>query len=483
MVLHTLRKMAQGGIQDVLGGGFHRYATDARWRVPHFEKMLADQAQLACVYLDAFQWTRDPFFSEVARNILDYVLRDLTGEEGSFLSAEDADSPRPETPETEAEGAFYVWTRAEIADALGEAEARLFFFVYGVEPGGNVPEDPHGEFAGRNILFFARNAREAAASFQTGEGAVRDRLAAARRRLLTTRVGRPRPHRDDKAITAWNGLMISAFARGFQVLGDEAYRKAARRAETFVRTRLQDGERRVLLRRHREGESALDGYADDYAFLIQGLLDLYEADFDPAHLDWAQALQERQDRLFWDDRAAGYFSTTGQDPSVLLRIKEDHDGAEPSPNSVAALNLFRLAEITGLPELVTRAQQTMSAFGERLRRAPQAMPGMMSALAFHLAPPLRIVLAGHPDALDSRVLLAEVHARYLPGKVLLLADVATKRPEPAEGQADRSAVPRTGGNATATVCTGTLCKAPVTDPAALKDILDALSPWSGCATP
>jgi uncharacterized protein YyaL (SSP411 family) len=210
MTIHTLRKMALSGLHDHLGGGFHRYSVDARWHVPHFEKMLYDQGQLACTYLDAYQLTRDPFLAEAARGILDYVRRDMTGDWGQFYSAEDADSPRPGNPDESAEGAFYVWTRTELAEALGAESAELFAFVYGVEPGGNVRDDPHGEFEGRNVLILSRTEAEAAACFQTPKAGIRDRLAAARRLLFETRARRPRPHLDDKTLTAWNGLMISA---------------------------------------------------------------------------------------------------------------------------------------------------------------------------------------------------------------------------------------------------------------------------------
>jgi len=322
MALHTLRKMAMGGLHDHLGGGFHRYSVDARWHVPHFEKMLYDQWQLVCTYLDAYQATRDPFFADVARGILEYVRRDMTGEQGQFYSAEDADSPRDANADESAEGAFYVWTWAELAETLGAEAAEMFAFVYGVEPDGNVRDAPHGELRGRNVLILSRSEAEAAARFRMPEGAVRDRLAAARRRLFETRARRPRPRRDDKTITAWNGLMISAFARAHQALGDAAYLTAAGRAADFIRANLYDESRGVLLRRYRAGPSAIDGYADDYAFLIRGLLDLYEAGFDVAHVEWALALQNRQDALFWDERDGGYFDTSGADETILLRMKE-----------------------------------------------------------------------------------------------------------------------------------------------------------------
>ena len=287
MNLFTLRKMAAGGMHDHLGGGFHRYSVDAFWHVPHFEKMLYDQAQLAVAYLEAFQITREPLFEEVARDILDYVRRDMTAKEGGFFSAEDADSEVPVAGagdpghSAKAEGAFYVWTKKELDAALGSS-AGIFNYHYGVQPDGNVPPvaDPHAEFTGKNILIELQTVAETAKHFKKEEAEVRELLAKSRATLLALRAKRPRPHLDDKIITAWNGLMISAFARGAQVLDDPGYLEAATRAATFVRTQLYDESRKILVRNFREGRSEVEGFADDYAFVIQGLLDLYEASFD-----------------------------------------------------------------------------------------------------------------------------------------------------------------------------------------------------------
>jgi uncharacterized protein YyaL (SSP411 family) len=473
MVLFTLRKMALGGLHDHLGGGFHRYSVDARWHVPHFEKMLYDQGQLACTYLDAYQLTRDAFLAEAARGILDYVRRDMTGDQGQFHSAEDADSPRPENINENAEGAFYVWTRTELDEVLGTESAELFAFVYGVEPGGNVRDDPHGEFHNRNVLILSRTEAEAAAHFTVPEASIRDRLAAARRLLFETRNRRPRPHLDDKTLTAWNGLMISAFARAYQVLGDDAYITAARRASEFIRANLYDESRGVLLRRYRAGKAAIDGYADDYAFLIRGLLDLYETCFDVAYIEWALALQKQQDALFWDERGGGYFDTSGVDETILLRMKEGYDGAEPSANSVAALNLLRLAQMTDDAGLRDKAEQTLAAFGAVLRRTPHALPAMLTALAFYLNNPRQIVIAGRPDAKDTQALLAVVRERFAPNQVVLLADGGPGQNWLAQRLAFLRGLAPLDGKATAYVCDNCTCQAPVTTPAALREQLGA----------
>ncbi|NLF15668.1 MAG: thioredoxin domain-containing protein, partial [Lentisphaerae bacterium] len=474
MVLHTLRAMAAGGIHDPIGGGFHRYAVDERWHVPHFEKMLYDQAQLACTYLDAYQITHDAPYAEVVRDILDYVRRDLTGAEGQFLSAEDADSALPGQPEAHAEGAFYVWTWRELAECLGDGAAEVVGFRFGAAPGGNVREDPQGEFQGRNVLFVAHSLDETAARFNRPVEDIRGLLAAARDALRAQRGKRPRPHLDDKAITAWNGLMISAYARAFQVLGDEAYLSAARAAAGAVRERLYDEQRGVLRRCYRGSEAAIDGYLDDYAFLIRGLLDLYEASFDAACLTWAIGLQSRQDELFRDPADGGYFSTTGADPSVLLRMKNAYDGAEPSPNSIAVMNLLRLGLMTDDPRYRDRAEQTLSAFAETLSRAPHAMPQMAAAVEWLLSRPRRVLIAGDPDQDDTRRLLRVVHERFLPNKVVLLADGGEHQAALSGHIPAMASAERLDGHATAYVCDDRGCSLPTTAPDRLAALLETV---------
>jgi uncharacterized protein len=477
MTLFTLRKMAAGGIHDHLGGGFHRYSVDGFWHVPHFEKMLYDQAQLAVAYLEAFQITREPLFEEVARDTLDYVRRDMTAKQGGFFSAEDADSEIVAGTGDpghggKAEGAFYVWSKEELDAALGSS-ASIFNYHYGVKPEGNVPPvaDPHAEFTGKNILIELQTIAETAKHFKKEEPEVRELLATSRALLLALRGKRPRPHLDDKIITAWNGLMISAFARGAQVLGEPAYLEVATRAARFVRTQLYDESRKVLVRNYREGRSAVEGFADDYAFVIQGLLDLYEASFDVSWLQFAIQLQETQDRLFFDETGGGYFNGTGQDASILLRLKEDNDSAEPAASSVAALNLLRLAQLRDEKSCYERAEKTIAAFSPQISNFASAMPQMLVALDLILSQPRQIVVAGTRDSQETRELVAEVHRHFLPNKILLLADGG-------EGQkylekkleAVRGMKP-VGGKAAAYVCENFTCKAPVTDAAALGEVL------------
>jgi len=443
MVLTTLRAMAKGGMHDQLGGGFHRYSVDEHWFVPHFEKMLYDQAQLAISYLEAFQITRDPQYAAVARDIFDYVLRDLAHPEGGFYSAEDADSASdPARPRDKSEGAFYIWTYDEVVSALGEQEAAIFCRRFGVEPGGNVHEDPHGEFGGRNILYQARDVE-----------ASDDVVERAREKLLQIRSQRPRPHLDDKILTSWNGLMISAFAKGAQILDEPRYAEAARSARTFLRTHLWRESDSTLLRRYRDGDAAIEAFLDDYAFLLNALVDLYETDFDPADLAWAARLAERAIERF-EDPAGGFFSTPVGQSDLVLRLKDDYDGAEPSGNSVMALGLLRLARITGRADFQSAADRTLQAFGGRMVSAGPGLPQMLVAQMFALGKPMEIVLA-QPAA----NLLQVIRRRFLPNAVVMSAAEA---PQP---------MPAVNNLPTAYVCENYACKLPVTDARALEELL------------
>ena len=470
MVLLTLRKMAEGGIHDHIGGGFHRYAVDGMWHVPHFEKMLYDQAQLAMAYLDAFQITRGPLFEKIARNTLDYVRRDMTSSEGGFYSAEDADSLFEHGKPDHGEGAFYVWTHGEIEAALGEFAA-LFEFRFGVEKDGNVAprSDPHGEFTGKNILIGRHSIAETAAAFGKTEDETRALLASAREKLFRIRSERPRPHLDDKIIVAWNGLMISAFARGAQTLDDNRYLEAALRAAEFVYSQLYDASRKRLARSFRHGRS-VDGFADDYAFVIQGLLDLYEASFDIRWLKFALELQATFDAQFFDQNAGGYFTVTGGDQAILLRMKEDNDSAEPAASSVAALNLGRLSAMRNEPGLLARAKQTVGAFARQLASFPTALPQMLVALDFIESIPGQVVVAGERNDERTRVLLRTIHHYFAPHTVLLLADGGEGQRYLGERNQALAAMTAINGQPAVYICENFTCRTPLTDPVAVADV-------------
>jgi uncharacterized protein len=477
VVLVTLRAMALGGMRDHLGGGFHRYSVDADWRVPHFEKMLYDQAQLVLAYLEAAQVTGDAFFSDVAVDTLEYVRRDLADPGGGFYSAEDADSVPPEHAQEphphKTEGAFYVWPDDEIGDVLG-ADADIFRARYGVRPSGNAPSDPQGEFTGKNLLYTARSLDDIVSSSGRDLQDVQASLTRSRAALMARRAGRPRPHLDDKVLTAWNGLMIAAFARAARVLGEgTTYLADARRAAAFVKTHLWNAPTRTLLRRYRRGDAGVEAYAEDYAYLVFGLLELFQADADPAWLDWAMDLQARQDDLFWDPIEGGWFSTTGHDASVLLRLKEDYDGAEPAASSVSVMNLLVLSHL-GAGDAENFASKIDITFGSVAGRAAQAgrtVPMMLAALSSYHAGSEQAVIVGARDAQDTRALLDVIRSRYRP--TLLTMSIA---PDARDAIASRltwvTALTARDGRATAYLCREFACRAPTSEPAELARQLD-----------
>lgn len=457
MVLHTQKKMARGGMCDQLGGGFHRYSVDQRWLVPHFEKMLYDNAQLVCSYLEAYQLSRDPFYADVARDVLRYVTRDMTHKDGGWYSAEDADSEG-------VEGKFYVWTPDEVNQVLGREDARMFSFVYDVSANGNFE---HG-WSIPNQVF---SAREAAGEFHTTEEEVRATLARSKEKLFAVRAKRIRPHLDDKILTSWNGLMLSAFARAHQVLDDGAHLDAALKNAHWVLANLYDAKAQRLHRRWREGEAGGAAIVDDYAFLVQGLIDLYEASFDPQWLARAIELQEIQNQIFYDTAEGGFFMTTGEDASILSRPKEDYDGAEPSGNSISVLNLLRLAQFTDHAVYREMADKTLKLFGERLRRVPQIAPQMLVALDYSLQKPRQIVIAGKPGSADTRRLLRVVHERLLPARILLFVDGGPAQAALAKRLPFLKDIAPREGRATAFVCENYACQLPTTEPEVLKQKL------------
>ncbi len=464
MALTSLRKMAQGGVYDQIGGGFHRYAVDARWHVPHFEKMLYDQAQLAVSYLEAYQLSGEKYFADIARDIFAYVLRDMRHPEGPFYSAEDAESPKPENPAEKGEGAFYIWTQAEIEKLLG-ADAELALWYYGCKPGGNVAavNDPQEEFHGKNILFSAHTLEETAHHFKTTVPAIEKRLARIRAALKQARDQRPRPHLDDKVLTSWNGLMISALARGFQVLQEPELLQAAEQAADFLLRTMVDPKDGSLKRRYRDGEAGLEAELTDYAYFVQGLIDLYETSQRVEYLRAAAQLTEKKISLFADREAGGFFDTSGADASILVRTKESHDGAEPSGNSVAAMNLLRLAQMVDKAEWYDLATGTFSAFAEPLQNWPQAMPNMLAAVDYQLQKPKQIIIAGDMQSQDTRRMLREVFSRYLPNKIVMVAQGGEKQKNLATLQPFVENISMRDGKATAYICEDFVCSLPTSE--------------------
>ena len=473
MALLTLREMAKGGMYDQIGGGFHRYSVDDRWFVPHFEKMLYDQAQLAASYLEAYQITSDPQYAAVARGIFQYVLRDLRSPEGAFYSAEDADSViDPARPKEKGEGAFYIWTQQEIERLLPPDEARWFCYRYGVEPDGNVRNDPHGEFTGKNILYQAHTLAEVGRKFDTDAAGLAGKLDDAAMTLLAARGRRVRPHLDDKILTSWNGLMISAFALGAQVLGEPRYAEAARTAADFILSRLYDSSTGVLLRRYRDGEAAIAGFLDDYALFGTALLDLYETTFSAGYLETALAAGERMKALFEDADNGGFYSSASDDHQLVLRLKDDYDGAEPSGNSAAAGLLLRLSHLTGRADFRASVEKTLAAIGGRFRGSPSAIPQMLVVQMAAAGAPKQIVIAGRRHDSMTQEMLRTVYRRFLPGRLILLLDGKETRERMSRWAPAVAHMTETDGRPAAYVCENFTCHRPVTDIGGLRELLE-----------
>uniref|UniRef100_A0A8D2LH20 Spermatogenesis associated 20 n=1 Tax=Varanus komodoensis TaxID=61221 RepID=A0A8D2LH20_VARKO len=464
MALHTLKMMAYGGIHDHIAQGFHRYSTDQRWHVPHFEKMLYDQGQLAAAYAKAYQ-------------------------SGGFYSAEDADSYPTVQSEEKQEGAFCVWTAEEIRWLLPDpiegipekkTMADVFMHHFGVKEGGNVNplKDPHNELKGKNVLIVQYSLELTAARFGLELEQLKTLLIKSRERLYKARALRPRPHLDSKMLASWNGLMISGFAQSGAILGREEYVERAACAAHFLRNHMFNADSGKLLRSCYRGQGdsvekssvPVQGFLEDYVFVIQALFDLYEASLDSSWLEWAVQLQHKQDELFWDPKGFAYFSTVAADPSLLLRMKDDQDGAEPSPNSVAATNLLRAASYTGHKEWVKKAGQLLAAFSERLLKIPVVLPEMARATAaFHLTLK-QVVICGDPTGEDTRELLHCYYSTYTPHRVLILADGDTT------GFLYRhlgflSSLEKKDGKATAYLCENFACSLPVTSSQDLRRLL------------
>ena len=478
VALGTLDGMALGGIRDHVGGGFHRYSVDAEWRVPHFEKMLYDQAQLVLAYLDAAQVSGEALYGQVAEDTLSYVAREMTAPDGAFFSAEDADSLVPGENEKR-EGAFFVWSAAEI-DRLFGADAPIVRRRFGIEDAGNALSDPQGEFTNQNILYVAQTIEEVAARSGRSAADVEAVLDRARGTLFEARSSRPRPHLDDKIITAWNGLMIAAFARAARVLVDSPrraeWRQAAERAARSVRTHLWRESDGRLYRRYRDGESAIDAFCEDYACLVWGLVELFQATGDAAWLTWALDLTETQTKLFFDERDGGWFSSSGEDASVLLRVKEDYDGAEPAAASVTVRNLLALGHLVSDTTLVDRARRTLERYGPHLGQVARVMPLMLSNIAIWHGGAPQVVIAGAPGAVDTVALEESTAAKYLPGLIQIPLPLAGPDAALAARLPWLASMNARDGRATAYVCRDFACQEPVTDTAALERNLGQAGP-------
>jgi uncharacterized protein len=454
MVLKTCDAMAAGGIHDQLGGGFSRYAVDAEWLVPHFEKMLYDNAQLAQLYLDALLVSKAESgkrkaetYADTARDILDYVLRDMTHPGGGFFSAEDADSEGHE-------GKFYCWTQAELSKLLTVDEFNVAAKYFGITAGGNFIDHSHPQpLAGQNVLSIV-NPNVPDADLQL--------LESVKQKMIAARAKRIRPHLDDKILASWNGLMLGAFARASIVLNDEKYRAAAEKNLQFIRQKLWDAQSKTLFHRWRDGERDNVQLLEAYAFLLSGVIDLYEATLASKHLDFAIELAEAMLAKFFDAENGGFWQSAADSKDLIMRVKDDYDGAEPSGNSVATLSLLKLGAITGKKKFTEAAEKTLRLFAHRLQHFPQAMPFMMCALDFSLQEPRRVVVAGKNDSKNFHELLRATHSVYQPNKIILgnagaVEEFAKTLPSKNE--------------AVIYLCTGNSCQPPTSEVASVKELL------------
>jgi len=445
MVEKTLDAMAKGGIYDHIGGGFHRYATDTRWLIPHFEKMLYDQALLSKVYLQAYQVTKKKEYARIAREIFDYVLRDMTDADGGFYSAEDADSEGKE-------GTFYLWDPEQIASILDKDQTKLFNAYYGVSRKGNFEED-------KTILNITTSTEQLEKKFLKDQATIVNILTTARIKIFNVRATRVRPHRDDKVITAWNGLMISSLAYGGTVLEEEKYVEAAKQAAKFVLGTLHKDGR--LMRYYRDAQVVEKAFLDDYAFMIMALLELYEATFDAKWLIEAKELSEEMIELFADNEQGGFFLTGKDGERLISRTKPSSDGAVPSGNSIAALALLKLGRLTMNQHFSEQGAKVLESFSQQLEQSPGYSSAMLTALNFWVGPTQEIVIAGNADAADTKQMLKLVRSKFLPNAVVLLHE------QDNASSGIYKIVPFTKnqvvikGKATAYVCENYVCKQPV----------------------
>ena len=445
MVEKTLKQMRMGGIYDHIGFGFHRYSTDSDWLVPHFEKMLYDQSLLTLAYLETYQATNKKEYADTAEEIMTYVLRDMTSPEGAFYSAEDADSEGEE-------GKFYVWSKKEIEEILGADKAESFSKLYNVSVDGNFLDEATKVKTGKNILHL-----------QFGStNTLNFDLESARKQIFEVREKRIRPHKDDKILTDWNGLMIAAFAKAGYILNEPKYIKSAKKAVNFIFNEMKNSDGR-LMHRYREGGADILAFLDDYAFLIWGLINLYEATFDTLYLKKAVELTEEQLELFWDNLIGAFFFTAKDAESLLTRQKETYDGAIPSGNSVGMLNLLRLAQLTGNDNYEKKADYLGRVFAENVRANPVAHSLMMVAVDYAVGPTYSLVIAGDTGNEDTNSMLDEIRKQFLPNKSLIFRPTEKLNPEIDKFSNFVQFFDKYEGKATAFVCINKTCKAPTND--------------------
>ena len=463
MAENTLIAMRLGGIYDHIGFGFHRYSTDEKWLLPHFEKMLYDQALLALAYLEGYQATGNPLFNQTAQEIFTYVLRDMTASEGGFYSAEDADSEG-------VEGKFYVWNFKDLKKTLSPEQFDHIRTAFNVISEGNFHDEATGKKDGANIFYLTKPMSGIGTDSTKGSVDIKIAHELIREKLFDIREKRIHPHKDDKILTDWNGLMIGALALGARVLGSREYLKAAADCAGFILTTMRDNDKK-LLHRYRDGESAVNGLLNDYAFLVWGLLELYEADFDPHILQEAVSLNELMLDLFWDEDEGGFFLTPEDGEALLIRPKEIYDGALPSGNSIALSNLLRLERMTANKNLSSKSQLAIQAFSGALKEVPSGYTQFMASLYFSLSASTEIVIVGDPQAKDTREMLSIIGSTFSPTTITLVKDSTSDNNILSELAPYTASYTSKNGKATAYVCRNYSCESPTTDPDDLRKFL------------
>ncbi len=463
MVEKTLQAMQWGGIYDHIGFGFHRYSTDSKWLVPHFEKMLYDQAMLAMAYTEAYQATGKETFGKTTREILTYVFRDISSSEGGFFSAEDADSEG-------VEGKFYVWSIDEINQLISTKEVDVIINIFNLEDEGNYLEEATIRKTGTNILHRTLSLSEISLRLKIPVGEIQKLLESAKKKLFTAREKRARPFKDDKVLTDWNGLMIAALAKAAQALDEPIYDETAKEAANFILEKMRDPSGK-LYHRYRDGEVAVDGFLNDYAFLIWGLIELYESTLEVSYLKAAIEINDYALQHFWDEKNGGFYFTSDETEQLFVRRKDIYDSAIPSGNSVAMLNLIRLGRITAQPELEKKAAQIGSAFSEKALQVPTACTQLMSALDFALDTSLEIVIVGHPSATDTESMLQTLKHAFLPNKILLFRPAEQESPEITQYAPYTKDLKSIDNKATGYVCQNYQCQLPTTNPQKMLELL------------
>lgn len=452
MVTKTLDSMAMGGIYDHVGFGFHRYSVDKNWLVPHFEKMLYDQALIAIIYTEAFQATGKLYYKKIAEEILEYVMRDMKSPEGAFYSAEDADSEG-------IEGKFYVWTTEELREVLDHDDAEFISFVYDIKDDGNF-NDGYSQKSKNNIMHLKHDINELSEILNLSKTEIEDKIKTIRVKLYNEREKRIHPHKDDKVLTDWNGLMIASLAQAAQVFDDTKYLEASKGAADFILNKLLNNDR--LMHRYRQGDAGITGNLDDYSFMIWGLLELYAASFDTKYLKTATNLNKTLIKYFWDDENNGFYFTASDSEKVLMREKKIYDSATPSGNSVELLNLIHIARLTEEPDLEALAVKMETSFSEDVVRLPTGHTYFIMGVDYEVGPSFEVVIVGNPKASDTINMLSTLKKHYIPNKVTIFKD--SNNPDVLNKLAESIGFKESiDGKATAYVCSAGTCKQPTTD--------------------